>query len=473
MLIRNSALYIVAKLLPGGLGMMTTAALTRLLPPESYGVYGVALVIMSFGASLGFEWLGLAYLRLAPAGGPSASVTFDRLFAVLLAVAALIGAAVLALVPWANRAIVAAGLLLMASYAWFEFRTRFHVAGLAPRAYLRMNMTRAALIMLSAIAAAYLTHDPVCTALATAAATLLAAFTTRQTAGRGAGFDRTLATAAIRFGLPLAASLALNSAMGSATRGLVGAIGGVEALGLFTAAFVLVQNTLVVLSSGLSAAGFSLAVNALEAGHAKAAQRQLAANFTLLLAILAPASLGMALTADGLAAVLVGPGFRTAVASLTPWLAAGAFLTGLRSHYLDHAFHLGQRMRGQVWVTAVAAMVTLGLDALLIPRFGPLGAAVAVTVGAAVAVVHAAIAGRAAFVIPLPLAAVMRTAIGCAVLAACVLAVPGSGPAVLAGQIAAGIVGYGAAVLAFDIAGLRGAMMGRRRCAGISAKGAA
>lgn len=472
MLIRNSALYVAAKLLPGGLGMLTTAALTRLLLPDSYGVYGVALVIMSFGASLGFEWLGLAYLRLAPAGDARATGTFDRLFAALLAAAALFGAVALALVPRADRGIVAAGLLLMVSYAWFEFRTRFHVAGLAPAAYLRMNLARAALVMSSASATAWITHDPVWTALATAAATAAAAWVGGPV-GRGAGFDRDLATAAIRFGLPLAASLALNSAMGSLTRGLVGAIGGVGALGLFTAASVLVQNTLVVLSSGLSAAGFSLAVNALEAGRPEVARRQLGANFALLLAVLAPASLGMALTADGLAATLVGPGFRTAVASLTPWMAAGAFLTGLRSHYLDHAFHLGRRMRGQVWVTAVAAVVTLGLDALLIPRFGPLGAAVAVTIGAAVAVTHAAIAGRASFALPLPLAPVIRVSVGCAVMATCVLSVPGAGPGALAGKIAAGIVSYGGAALALDIAGLRVATLGRLRRAGIMVKGSA
>ncbi len=471
MLIRSSALYVAAKLLPGGLGMLTIAVLTRLLPPESYGRYGVALVIMSFGISLGFEWLGLAYLRLAPAAGPGAAGTFDRLFLMLLAVAALIGGAVLATVPPADRAIVAAGLLLMVSYAWFEFRTRFHVAGLAPAAYFRMNLARAILVMLSAIVAAWSTHDPACTALATAAATLLAASKVQGDDTRGGGFDRALATAAIRFGLPLAASLMLNSAMGSLTRGLVGAFGGVEALGLFTAASVLVQNTLVVLSSGLSSAGFSLTVKALEAGNAEAARRQLGANFTLLLAILAPAALGMALTADDLAAVLVGPGFRATVATLTPWLAAAAFLTGLRSHYLDHAFHLGRRMRAQVGVTAVAAVVTLGLDALLIPRIGPVGAAIAVTAGAAVAAIHAAIAGRTAFAIPLPAGPVVRTALGCAVLAACVLSVPGSGAAALAGKIVGGVMGYSAAALALDIVGLRKVVAGRLRRGGIVAGG--
>ncbi len=456
MLIRHSAIYIAAKLLPGALGMLTTALLTRLLPPEHYGRYGVALVIMSFGATLAFEWLGLAYLRLARAQADRAVAigTFNRLFTALLLGVALVGAVAITLVPRGDRTIVSAGVILMASYAWFEFRARFHVAGLAPGAYLRMNVARAALILLAAGATSWLLRDPVWTALATAAATLAGSFVGGR-AARGGGFDPALARAALRFGLPLAASLALGSATGSLTRGLVGALGGVEALGLYTAAFVLVQNTLVVLSSGLSSAGFSLAVNALEAGNAEAARRQLAANGALLLAVLAPAALGMALTAADLAATLVGPGFRGTVTVLTPWMAAGAFLAGFRAHYLDHAFQLGHSMRGQIWVTASAAAVTLGLDGLLIPRMGPLGAAIAVTAGAAVAVVHAAISGRAAFAVPLPLEQGARVAGACLVMTLAVLAVPGVGAVALAGKIAAGSVAYGAAALALDVIGVR------------------
>lgn len=462
MLIRHSGVYIAAKLLPGALGMLTTAVLTRVLPPEQYGRYGVALVIMSFGATLGFEWLGLAYLRLAgtQTDRALAAGTFNRLFGCVLLGAALIGAAAIIAVPAGERAIVWAGLILMASYAWFEFRARFHIAGLAPGAYLRMNVARAGLILLAAGGAAWLSRDPVWTALATAAATLAGSFVGAGPMRR-AGFDPALARAAVGFGLPLAASLALASATGSATRGLTGALGGVEALGLYTAAFVLVQNTLVVLSSGLSSAGFSLAVNALEAGNVEAARQQLAANGALLLAVLGPAALGMALTADSLAATLVGPGFRGAVAALTPWMAAGAFLAGFRAHYLDHAFQLGRTLGGQVWVTASAAAVTLGLDALLIPALGPLGAAMAVTAGGAVSVVHAILAGRRAFPVPLPLAQGARVAGACVAMTFGVLAVPGAGPAALALRIGAGVLTYGAAALALDVLGVRTRLLSR------------
>ncbi len=462
MLIRHSALYIAAKLLPGALGMATTALLTRLLPPDRYGSYGVALVIMSFGATIGFEWLGLTYLRLARAQPDQALAagTFNRLFVAALALAGLIGAVALAAVPEPDRATVASGFALMAAYAFFEFRARFPVANLAPGAYLRMNVGRAALILIAAVGAAWSTGDPVATACATALATLAAAFAGGATV-RGRGFDRQLARAAVAFGLPLAASLALNSATNSATRGLIGGLGGVEALGLFTAAFVLVQNTLVVLSSGVASAGFALAVRALEAGDPAEARRQLLANGTLLLAVLAPAALGMALTADSLAATLVGPAFRDAVRQLTPLLAAAAFLTGLRSHYFDHAFQLGRHVRGQVVVTAVAAVVTLGLDAVLIPARGAQGAAVALLVGSAVAAVHAAVAGSRAFALPFPAAAAARIAASCALMAAGVLAVPGSGPSALAGKIAVGLVTYAVAAAALDVMGLRRALWRR------------
>ena len=467
MLIRHSVVYIAAKLLPGALGMVTTALLTRSLPPEQYGLYGIALVIMSLGATLVFEWLGLAYLRFARGQtDPALAVgTFVQLFRALLVLTVLAGAVAVIVLPRGERAIVAAGLVLMASYASFEFRARFHVAGLAPQAYLRMNVSRAALILLAASAASWLTREPVWTVLATASATFAGSYAGgRRPSGKG--FDPALARDVLRFGVPLAASLALSSATGSLTRGLVGALGSIEALGLYTAAFVLVQNTLVVLSSGLASAGFSLAVHALETGNAAAARRQLAANGALLLAVLAPASLGMALTADSLAATLVGPDFRAAVAVLTPWMAAGAFLSGFRSHYLDHAFQLGHRMSGQIWVTASAAAVTLGLDALLIPRMGPRGAAIAVTAGAAVAVVHAVAAGRKAFAIPLPLAPAIRVGGACALMTVTVLAVPGTGPAALAGKIGAGTLTYAAAALALDVIGLRTQLVRRLRRVG-------
>ena len=90
MLIRNSALYTVAKLLPGLFGLATTAALTRLLEPHEYGLYGLALVVMTLGSIILFDWLGLSFLRFYQSrrDDPSLVPTFICMFVALAIVSA-------------------------------------------------------------------------------------------------------------------------------------------------------------------------------------------------------------------------------------------------------------------------------------------------------------------------------------------------------------------------------------------------
>ena len=462
MLIRHSALYITAKLVPGLLGMVTTALLTRLLVPSQYGLYGLALVIMTFGSAIAFDGLGLAYLRVAQNRPDKlvAASTFVQLFLGLVALT-LVAAALAwtsGLIDPPDLPIIAAGLLMTWAYAWFELVSRFHVADLRPGAYLRMNLGRAALILGGAGVAAWLTRDPVWTAIGTATGTLAGACLggfERYRLG-AAAFDRALARAALTFGLPLAASLTLGSLVGSGTRALVSSLASLEALGLYTASFVLVQNTLATVAAGIASAGFSLAVRAVDSGDKERARAQLHANASLLLAVLAPATVGLALTSHSIAAVLVGPGYVDTVAALTPWMAVGAFFAGFRAHYLDHAFQLGRRPHGQIWVTALAALVTVALAVALIPRLGPLGAALSVTAGMIVSTVYAVTAGRSAYPLPLPWDTAWRVALACTAMAACVTAVPGSGLASLILQVTLGAGAYAAAAIALDLLGARG-----------------
>ena len=244
----------------------------------------------------------------------------------------------------------------------------------------------------------------------------------------------------LRFGAPLAISMAMAALANSGVRALLDALGSAEALGLYTAAFLLVQNSLSVAAAAIASAGYPRAVRALEAGNLAAAQRQVSDNIALLLTVLAPMAAGMALTAPGIAALLVGPPYQASVAALTPWLAATGFFAGLRAHGLDHAFQLGRRPALQVQVTALAAGFALGLSGVLIPVWGPLGAAIACALAAALSCAHAILAGRAAWGLKLPWATAMEVGAACAVMGAFVRLAPGG----LAGQVAAGAISYAA-----------------------------
>ncbi len=460
MLIRHSALYTAGKLLPGLLGMVATGLLTRLLDPAAYGRYGVALVVMTFGSTLAFDWLGLAYLRIAQRTHEAAAITGTvvTIFAALVLLTAGV-----ALAAWAagwlggpTGSAIAAGLLLMCCYGAFELAARLPVARGQPGRYLTMNAGRGVLSLCGAAGAAWLTRDPAWTVCGTALGSIGGVLLGGQRPA-WPRFSPALARQIAVFGLPLACSMALASVANSGVRGLLEALDSAEALGLYTAAFLLVQNTLAVVAAGIASAGYSIAVRLLETGNETASRRQVAANWSLLLVVMAPMAVGMALTAPQLAAILVGPHYVTGVALLTPWLAGAGFFAGLRAHGLDHPFQLANRPGQLAVVTAVAAVVAVLLTLTLVPRFGPAGAAAASLAATVCSCAMALVLGQRTWKVPLPIGTCLRVSAACLVMALVVRAVPNA----LVTEVGAGIASYAAACFALDVLGVRRRILGR------------
>jgi O-antigen/teichoic acid export membrane protein len=268
-------------------------------------------------------------------------------------------------------------------------------------------------------------------------------------------FNRDLALQIFRFGVPLAISMTLTGLISSVTRLLVETLDSREALGLYTVAFVLVQNSLTVLAAGISSTGYQLTVRAVEGGDVAGERRQLLNNGALLLSVLAPACVGMILTAQDIGANLVGAEFRDAVTTLTPWLAAASFFACLRAFFFDYSFQLGNRPNAQAWVTAIAAGIAIGLSVYLIPRDGPLGAAIAVAVSMFVSCCLAAVVGRRVYYLPFPVQSAFRVLLCCFVMGAFVFIMPGTGKMAFMCKVAVGVFVYTCAGVALNLLDLR------------------
>jgi O-antigen/teichoic acid export membrane protein len=460
MLIRNSATYLGAKILPGLLGIATTALLTHLLDPTRYGVYAAALVIMTLVANSAFDWLGVSFMRLFESrhDKPRALATFFQIFALLV-----IATAILALAAWSTGYIsnsdfpvLLAGMLLAWCYAWYEMVSRIEIASIRPLRYLGMNFARSALMLIAAGSVAFLFRNPVAVALSTACAMIAASFFGSiriDLAPRN--FDRRLAAEILRFGIPIAIGMTLYSAAGNGIRAMVGSLGSPEELGHYTAAFLLVQNALGLLGAAITSATYPLAVRAVETGDAETARRQLKANATMLIAVLAPASLGLALTAQVFAPIVVGPDFASDVALLTPWLCAAGFFGSLRNYYFDHAFQLAKRPVKQIQVTAVSAVIGITLGFTLIPGNPALGGAMASAITMVISAAYSWWTARRVYPMPLPWKAIACIAFACVPMSACVLALSGRGILALAAQIAAGAIVYGVSAIALNVLNLR------------------
>src|SRR5690606_3730158 len=124
-------------------------------------------------------------------------------------------------------------------------------------------------------------------------------------------------------------------------------------------------------------AGLPLAVRRMELEGMSAASVQLRENGGLLLAVGLPAAVGLSMLAPQIAGVVVGHEFADVAGALMPWIAVGVFLHGMKAYYVDHAFMLAKRVRGQVIAAGCGALVNVVANLVLIPRFGLHGAAYA------------------------------------------------------------------------------------------------
>lgn len=466
MLIRDGAIYILSRVVPGVVGFATAMLLTWLLPARDYGLYGLGMAVIMLGNFAVFEWLshGLARWYESHHQDPAFMPTVLALFggsclASFLLVAAICASGLI------GEYTTEAWLFLYGIWAhgWFEFTSRIQICGFRPMRYLLMNLARNGLILAGAALVAVLTRS--------GEAVLLVSFTAMLVAGSlfladgsirlRRRLDAALARTLLAYGGPIFLSMVFSALMTSVNPVMIGVLSSQEAVGHYTIAFTLVQSTLGMIAQGINVAIWPFAVRAVESGDMAAARTQLSHNFTFLFGLVLPAGTGLALLAPGIARLFISPTYHEAIVQMTPWLSACAVLMALRASYVDAAFQLGKRTGLLARVTGLGALINLGLGALLIPRWSYLGAAIAMTCAFAFSMVHASVLAKRFYPMPLPLreAASITLATGImGVVVAMALAVPG--PLGLLLQVVSGAATYFAALLLLDRLGLSAVLGG-------------
>jgi O-antigen/teichoic acid export membrane protein len=266
----------------------------------------------------------------------------------------------------------------------------------------------------------------------------------------------------LAYGLPLAATFALGSLVGTGDRFLIAALLDEAAAGVYAAGYDVAQQTLGMLLMIVNLAAYPLVVRALEQSGLDDARQQLRWNFSILLVIGLPATAGMIVLAPNIAQVVLGLGFRAAAVVLIPWVAAGALISGVKSYYLDLAFQLGHRTAIQIWISLFAALTNLVLNLLWIPAHGIVGAAYASVASASLGLVASWAWGRRVFPLPGVPPETLKVAAATAAMAGGLLLMGrATGLRALAVQVVGGAAVYGAMLLVLDLKGVRTRIMRR------------
>ncbi|GAF15131.1 LOW QUALITY PROTEIN: polysaccharide biosynthesis protein [Bacillus sp. JCM 19046] len=142
------------------------------------------------------------------------------------------------------------------------------------------------------------------------------------------------------YGLPLTITLLLGMIIHQSDRFIIGAMMGVEATGSYAVTYDLTEQSIFTLLLIVNLAAFPLAVKKLDNEGEQAANRQVKANMTLLLAIGLPMLIGFVMARESIATLFLGEAFRDTAVSLIPFIAVGALLKGFKLYGIDILFHL-------------------------------------------------------------------------------------------------------------------------------------
>jgi O-antigen/teichoic acid export membrane protein len=458
--------YLPANIVQGVVGFLTIILFTRLLEPAEFGLYALAISVVTLAHVAVFSWLEAAMARfwaaeIHPEGLRALFASLYRVAFGLSAAFLVLGAVVLWLWPGDPlfRLALAAGLAGVPARCLVKLgQERYRAAGEVRKAA-TLDIATTVGGLLIGVGFALVGAGGAAPLLGLGIAPLLALpfiLPGELREARGGRLEAGRVRTYAGYGYPIAASLALTVVLASTDRFLLAGFLDEAAVGAYHAGYSLANRTLDVLFLWLGSAGQPALVMALERGGAAKLQSAAREQLSTFLLIGLPASAGVALVARPLADVLIGPDLRAASASVTPWIALSALLYGLTAYYFGQAFTLGQRTRRLLAAMAIPAVANVLLNLVLIPRYGLLGAAWATVISFALGLAATLVMGRRVLALPVAWESLIRCAIATGLMAAAVLALPPiGGLAELILDACVGAIVYAGAALVLNAAGIR------------------
>ncbi len=365
------------------IGFGAIAAFTRLMSPEDFGRYALALSISMAAHTLAFTWAEAAAFRFFAAA--RAEKRLADHFATLLVLAVMLGLVVIAITAGVLAFVglrddIAALSLFAAGAAVLRFITKLgRESDRAALAFGRYAVLETIYLMVGfAVGVALLVMfdfgaaAPFAGLIAAGALVVLVDLPRLMRNARGGETSVARSISYASYGAPLALALAADLGVQAIARLVLAGEAGTAPLGAYAAAFGLAR-ALDIVFMGISAAFAPLVFAAYEERGAGAARDAARGGFVLLAAITVPASVGLALLAQPVATLMVGEALRAETAATLPWLALAGLMSGFGLYYWSEAFQLTRRTGQRALLMLAPGAVQLTLTAWLSHAHGAVG----------------------------------------------------------------------------------------------------
>jgi O-antigen/teichoic acid export membrane protein len=391
MFLRDSAKYLLLKAVVSVSWLLMLRELTANLSPSEYGEYSILNSVMSYALVLSGAWLTSAILRFYPAARLQPlglALNVGRLLGRSLLFGAILFLPLHLLVVRildleAGPSVASVLILLFILSTWLACNQSWLRASLSVTRHVRVSSLQTLLGLGASILflKAGLGIMGVFAGQALAAAWAL--WSTRDlgiapNASRP-GTEEGLAKAMLRYGWPIVAINVFTQILSTADQLVLKYLGHASEVGIYSANYMLAQNTIFAVTSVISAAVAPRLFHHWESGQ-KDLARGLMIQVTLLFCCASAPLVGaMVFFSRPIAEWSVAPAYWSG-SSVIPWVSSGAFFVGL-GNIFSELLTLRKRTGELMLCYAIAAVINLGLNFLLIPARGMHGAAVATLVG--------------------------------------------------------------------------------------------
>ena len=469
MLLKNSAIYILAKAIPALVAFAALSLYTHHLSPEEYGLYTLIFTAAVFTQNTVFNWISMATVRFWSSADHSSEAFISSIVVayskVLLVVAAPLLISLFIFWDSDARLWIFSGFILTLTLSFFTIVQTLFSAQIKPKQYALLTITTSLSTLGLGGLLVYLGYGPLGIiagmAIGFIGPSLVMSLSLWKRFNKKL-YDAALSKKLLLYGLPLASAAILEEFTRSADRFMLAALQDKSQAGMYVVGYDLSGNSIFMLMTAINLAAYPVIIKLLENEGKERAYAYFEKYTILLLGIAIPAVMGLILVGANLVHLVIGVEYQATVTVLLPWISIALLLLGLQVFYFDMAFQLGDYTIGIVKIGMVIAFANLVLNYWLIPIMGMQGAAIATIASFAIGSLLSCLFGRKHYRLPFPIMDFVKIIASTIVMGICLWwlkDLKGWGWLLL--QLIIGVASYFTIMLALNVMGLRGKLLAR------------
>ena len=410
---KHSLTYLIGRGFPGIINFFSLALYSRLLSTNEYGKYALIIASIALMNTSLYQWVRLSLLRHLPSCNTEEKK--NELYS-SVAIGFLLSSTISVLITTLyyllnddkiEKIFLLLGLLILWLEAIIELGLENYRSNLQPKKYSITFSTKSLLTIIFGCTFAYLNYGEKGLLYGIVVGDLLVIiiyfkkFIVRLI-NSIRYFNEIHLQKIIRYGLPFTATFAMTYIFNTSDRFFINYYLGTEMTGSYSIGYDIARQSIWVVMTSINLASFPIALKAMEKNGNEAAREQLKSNFTILSVISIPIAVAFYVLSDKAVYYILGEEFQETANEVVPIIAIGTLIAGYKNFYVDQSFQLGKKTNLQIWPVLIAAIVNVGLNIDLIPRFGVLGSVYSTLVSFGIALISSIYLSRKSFKLPLP-----------------------------------------------------------------------